>query len=95
MAFFTDTYFSKINPLMFKLVGADAGPAQLQIVDTIAHLLETEIEPLLPVVAERDGNRDSDAGPYFGGAHELTVVEVSSSPPHANLHRVHAVAVAS
>ncbi|KAI1615269.1 thioredoxin-like protein [Exophiala viscosa] len=69
MTFFTDTYFTKINPLMFKLVGADQGAPQSKIVDDIITLLETEIDPLLV-----------DAAPFFGGSQKITVVEAMTTP---------------
>ncbi|OAP64612.1 hypothetical protein AYL99_00584 [Fonsecaea erecta] len=74
MSFFVDTYFTKINPLMFKLVGADNGEPQDRIVSEIWRLLEKEIEPLL---FEVNGN---GKGPYFGGSEKLTVVEAMSIP---------------
>ena len=74
MSFFVDTYFTKVNPLMFKLVGADHGEPQEKIVDEILRLLEKEIEPLLHDVGE------GGKGPYFAGAEKLTVVEVSATP---------------
>lgn len=73
--FFTDTYFTKVNPLMFKLVGADAGAAQAKVVDDIINLLEKEIEPLF-TETEEDGK-----GPYFGGSETLTIVEVCDISP--------------
>ncbi|KIW92678.1 uncharacterized protein Z519_06525 [Cladophialophora bantiana CBS 173.52] len=74
MSFFIDTYFTKINPLMFKLVGADTGKPQDKIVEEIWRLLETEIEILLSDVAV------NGRGPYFGGSDKLTIVEVMSAP---------------
>lgn len=65
MSFFTDAYFSKVNPLMFKLVAADRGAPQAKVIDDIIGMLEKEIEPLLV-----------DAEPYFAGSQEFTVVEV-------------------
>jgi glutathione S-transferase len=72
MAFFVDTYFTKINPLMFKMAGLDHGDPQEKIADEILRLLGTEIEPLLADVGIKD------AGPYFGGSHQITFVEVSA-----------------
>ncbi|KAJ9604755.1 hypothetical protein H2200_010869 [Cladophialophora chaetospira] len=74
MSFFVDTYFTKVNPLMFKLVGADHGEPQEKIVDEILRLLEKEIEPLLLDTGE-DGK-----GPYFAGSGRLTVVEAMTTP---------------
>jgi hypothetical protein len=70
MAMFVDTYFTKINPLMFKLVGADHGAPQEKIVDDILVLLKKEIEPLLADVDVKG------KGPYFAGSERLTYVEV-------------------
>ncbi|KAK4940249.1 hypothetical protein LTR10_019569 [Elasticomyces elasticus] len=75
MTFFTDTYFTKINPLMFKLVGSDQGDPQAKIVDEIISLLEKEIEPLLV-----------DAAPFFGGSQKITVVEAMTTPFTLRLH---------
>lgn len=72
MSFFVDTYFGKVNPLMFKLVGAEEGAAQDKIVDEILGLLKKEIEPLLP-----DPDAKGGKGPYFGGSDTITTVEVS------------------
>src|ERR1700753_4525216 len=44
MSFFVDTYFTKINPLMFKLVGAEAGDPQDKIADEMIKLVGKEIE---------------------------------------------------
>ncbi|KAH0840642.1 putative glutathione S-transferase [Fonsecaea pedrosoi] len=74
MSFFVDTYFTKINPLMFKMVGADAGEPQERIVDDIKALLEKEIEPLFAAGAQ------NGSGPYFGGSERLTVVEAMTIP---------------
>lgn len=46
-SFLTDTYFNKVNPLMFKLVGAATPAAKTQVVDSILDHLKTEIEPFL------------------------------------------------
>ena len=80
MSIFVDTYFTKVNPLMFKLVGAEHGEPQDKIMDEILRLLETEIEPLLSDVAT-DGQ-----GPYFAGSMTLTVVEVCPCPNYPILH---------
>ena len=68
MGFFVDTYFNKVNPIMFKLLGADTVEKQEQKADEIVAMVEKEIEPLL-----------KDADPYFGGRKEITVVEVGNS----------------
>lgn len=64
--FFVDTYFSKVNGLWFKVLTAakeDKEAESEKFVDAIAK----EIEPLL-----------QDAAPYFGGASQITLVEVSN-----------------
>ena len=84
MSFFVDTYFTKINPLMFKLVGADHGPSQEKIVDEILGLLEKEIEPLLFDTGVDEGGR-SGGGKYFTGSERITFVEVRKSSPISQL----------
>lgn len=81
MSFFVDTYFTKIVPLMFKLVGADAGESQEKIVDEILGLLEKEIEPLLAKV------KTEGTGEYFAGSKEFTFAEVSLAAVNANIER--------
>ena len=63
--FFIDTWFSKVNPLLFKITGAADEGARSTIADTIVDLIGKEIEPLL-----------GDTAPYFGGSSHITVVEV-------------------
>ncbi|KIW54186.1 hypothetical protein PV05_06563 [Exophiala xenobiotica] len=75
MSFFIDTFFSKVNPYMFKLVGADNDEAQAKLVDECIALLEKEIEPLL-----------ADASPYFGGSDRITIVEAMTTPFTLRLH---------
>lgn len=79
MSFFVDTYFTKIVPLMFKLVGADPGEPQEKIIDEILSLLEKEVEPLLA-----DTNKGG-AGQYFAGSDKFTFVEVSLAATKANI----------
>jgi len=64
MGFIVDTYFSKVNPLMFQLLG---GPTeeQEQKVNDLVTVVQKQIEPLL-----------HDADPYFGGRAEFTLAEV-------------------
>ncbi|KIW13502.1 hypothetical protein PV08_08690 [Exophiala spinifera] len=75
MVFFVDTYFSKIQPLFFKLVGADDATAKAKLVDDIVALLEKEIEPLL-----------ADAQPYFAGSKDATFVEAMTAPLMARMY---------
>ncbi|KAK6373357.1 hypothetical protein LTS17_008377 [Exophiala oligosperma] len=69
MAFFVDTYFTKINPFMFKIVGTEDVQAKEKLVDDCIALLEKEIEPLL-----------AEAAPYFANSKELTLVEAMTAP---------------
>ena len=67
MNWFVDTYFTKVNPYMFKMVGAVDKEEQVKKMEEM--MLEVEkIEPLLK----------TDGGPYFGGRKEMTYVEVSA-----------------
>ena len=75
MSFFVDTYFTKVNPLMYKLVGADHGEPQEKIVEEVLRLLEKDIEPLL-----FDTCNDGE-GKYFAGGGRMTYVEVSTHNP--------------
>ena len=64
--FFIDTWFSKVNPLLFKMTGASDDAARLALANNVADMIEKEIEPLL-----------KDTAPFFGGSSSITVVEVS------------------
>ncbi|KIX08953.1 uncharacterized protein Z518_00031 [Rhinocladiella mackenziei CBS 650.93] len=79
MSFIIDAFFTKVNPFMFKLVGADAGEAQDKMVDDMIGLLEKEIEPLLP-------EPGAEKGPYFDGSEKLTLVEASTQSPSSTIH---------
>ena len=68
--FFTDTWFGKVNPLLFKMTGTSDEAARLSIANDITEQIGKEIEPLL-----------ANAGPYFGGSSVITVVEVVPKVP--------------
>jgi glutathione S-transferase len=64
--FFVDTWFSKINPLLFKMTGGADETARTAMAEDILGLIEKEAEPLL-----------QDGKPFFGGSEKITVVEVA------------------
>lgn len=66
VAFFTDTWNTKVQANLFTLLKAE-GEEQEKITQDIAKAIEKEIEPLL-----------KDAAPFFGGKSEMTMAEVSS-----------------
>ncbi|KAL0943600.1 putative glutathione s-transferase [Colletotrichum truncatum] len=63
--FFVDAYFSKANPLIFKIYNAKSNDEVEAAADTFVDIVAKEIEPLL-----------EDAAPYFGGSDKPTLVEV-------------------
>ena len=65
MTFCVDNWFAKVNPLMFKILGASSPEQQENVVDELTAMVSKEIEPLL-----------HDAGPFFGGSKQMTLVEV-------------------
>ncbi|CRK28580.1 Glutathione transferase omega-1 like protein [Verticillium longisporum] len=65
--FFVDTYFSKVNPLLFKIIGASSDEEKNELAKTKVETIVKEIEPLL-----------SDAAPFFGGSDKLTLAEVQT-----------------
>lgn len=71
--FFIDTWFGKVNPLLFKMTGESDDAARSTVANNIADMIEKEIEPLL-----------KDTSPFFGGSSGITVVEVS---PHLYCRR--------
>ena len=70
--FLVDTYFTKVNPLMFKMVGAATPDIQTTHVNSILKIVSTEIQPLL---ANKTG-----PGPFFNGSTVLTYAEVMIAP---------------
>ncbi|KEF63419.1 uncharacterized protein A1O9_01397 [Exophiala aquamarina CBS 119918] len=81
-SFLTDTYFTKINPLMFKLVGATTPEAKEQIIDNILTKLQNDIEPLLVQhLGKTAVEIQSDLEPtYFLSSPHLTLAEISIVP---------------
>lgn len=65
IAFFVDTYFSKINSLYFAAAKLEAGAEKEEAAAKYVDSVAKEIEPLL-----------ADAAPYFGGSSKLTLAEV-------------------
>ncbi|KZF24555.1 thioredoxin-like protein [Xylona heveae TC161] len=64
--FFVDTYFTRVNPLMWAcILGAPDKQKREEKAADFAKAVEKDIEPLL-----------SDAAPYFGGSEKLTLAEV-------------------
>jgi len=81
-SFLIDTYFTKINPLMFRLVGAATPEAKDKIVDDIITKLKDDIEPLLVQhIGKTDVQIKSDPEPtYFLASPHLTLAEISIIP---------------
>ena len=63
--FFVDTYFTKVNGLLFGILRA-TGEEKERVAGEFVDAIVKEIEPLL-----------KDAKPFFGGASRLTLAEVS------------------
>jgi len=63
--FFVDTYFSKVNSLLFQIFRAKQGEEKNEFAEKYVDAVAKEIEPLL-----------QDAAPYFGGASKFTLAEV-------------------
>ncbi|KAF2099712.1 thioredoxin-like protein [Rhizodiscina lignyota] len=69
IAFFTDTYDSKVAPFLWKSLLADSEADKEARCVEWAAALKKEIEPLL-----------SDAKPFFGGSEKITMAEVIIAP---------------
>jgi len=65
IAFFVDTYFSKFQSGLFKLVSTKTDAEAEPIITAAIDVLVKEVEPLL-----------KDAGPFFGGSANITQAEV-------------------
>lgn len=68
IAFFTDTWNTKVQSNMYTIMKADGEEKERIAKETVA-AVEKEIEPLL-----------KDAAPFFGGKSELTLAEVIIAP---------------
>ncbi|MCJ1335449.1 hypothetical protein MMC09_000719 [Bachmanniomyces sp. S44760] len=68
IAFFVDTWFSKVNSLLFACISAEGEEREGKAKEIVA-AVENNIEPLL-------GN----AGPYFNGSKTMTLAEALTAP---------------
>jgi len=68
IAFFVDTWLTKVNTLMYPVMNAE-GKEKEQKGEELVAAVKKEIEPLL-----------KDAGPFFGGSQELTLAEALTAP---------------
>ena len=64
--FFVDTYFNKVNSILFQILRAESEEEKKQKSEEFVTAVEKEIEPLL-----------QDAAPFFGGSKEMTLAEVN------------------
>ncbi|TKA82577.1 hypothetical protein B0A55_01216 [Friedmanniomyces simplex] len=69
IAFFVDTWTSKIAPFQYQIMLAAPGEEKEGKTTEWLKVIEKEIEPLL-----------ADAAPFFGGSGELTLAEVMVAP---------------
>ncbi|KAI0508918.1 glutathione S-transferase domain-containing protein [Xylaria bambusicola] len=65
IAFFVDTYMSKVNGSLYPLMKATTEEERSAIIQKTVDAVVKEIEPLL-----------ANAGPFFGGSSQLTLAEV-------------------
>jgi glutathione S-transferase len=65
IAFFADTWTTKLTSLVFGGVRAGTSEDKQKKAEELVAIVKKEIEPLL-----------EDAGPYFGGSEKLTLAEV-------------------
>ena len=63
--FFVDTYFTKLQPLIFQYTGAKTEEERDSLTDTAIENVVKELEPLL-----------KDANPFFGGHNNIGLAEV-------------------
>lgn len=66
IAFFVDTWFTKVNSFWFKALFAKTADEANESAQELVKGIAKEIEPLL-----------KDAGPFFGGSNKLTLAEAS------------------
>ncbi|KAA6414470.1 MAG: hypothetical protein FRX48_01219 [Lasallia pustulata] len=69
IAFFVETYFSKVQPLMMGVMQTEDAEAKEKKAGDMLAMLEKEIEPLL-----------KDAKPFFGGNERMTMAEALTAP---------------
>jgi len=69
IAFFVDTYFSKVQSNLFKLGSAKTEAEQTALAEAFVAAATKELEPLL-------AGETSSAKPFFGGSAHLTLAEV-------------------
>ncbi|KAI1276811.1 glutathione S-transferase domain-containing protein [Xylaria sp. FL0933] len=65
IAFFVDTFMSKVNSSLYPLIKAATDEEASAIVDKTVDAVVKELEPLL-----------ANAGPFYGGSDKLTLAEV-------------------
>ncbi len=70
VAFFVDTYFTKVQSHFFKFGAAKTDAAAEAVVDAAVAALVKEVEPLL-----------ADAKPLYGWSDHITLAEVRDAPP--------------
>lgn len=68
IAFFTDTWNTKVQTFLYPIMKADGAEKETQSAECVK-AIEKEIEPLL-----------ADAAPFFGGSKDLTMAEVIVAP---------------
>lgn len=66
IAFFVDTWFSKVNGFYIKTLSANSADEAAALSENLVAAVKKEIEPLL-----------ESASPFFGGSEKLTLAEVS------------------
>lgn len=69
IAFFTDTWTTKVTPVQLAIMRLDSQQEQEAKAKELTAIIEKDIEPLL-----------KDADPFFGGSRELTFAEVMTAP---------------
>ncbi|KAF2149369.1 hypothetical protein K461DRAFT_296843 [Myriangium duriaei CBS 260.36] len=69
VAFFVDSFFSKVNTGFYPLLKAESQEEKDKLVHDTVEAIKKEIEPLL-----------KDANPFFGGSSKLTMAEVLTAP---------------
>lgn len=65
IAFFVDTFMSKVNGSVYPLISAKTEEERSAIIQRTIDVVVKELEPLL-----------ANAGPFFGGSDKLTLAEV-------------------